>query len=853
MTHPTSIRRFTITPSLPTKLERLRDLAYNLWWCWNPEAIALYQRLDSDLWEKAYHNPVRVLGAIEQKRLEEAAGDDGFIANMERVLQRFDEYMAKKTWYSKTHNSSGEILVAYFSAEFGLDESVPTYAGGLGVLAGDHLKSASDLGLPLVGVGLLYQEGYFRQYLNADGWQQESYPLNDFYNMPVRLEQGADGEPVVVTIDYPDGAVVAQVWSIRVGRVTLFLLDTNIEANRPEDRTITNQLYGGDKETRLRQEILLGIGGIRALDALDLSPTVCQMNDGHSAFLALERIRCLIERENLSFREAKEIAAAGNIFTTHTPVPAGIDIFPFDLIKKYFPTYYPLLGLNEEEFLDLGCETEGEKEGFNMAILAFRLAAHHNGVSKLHGTVSRRMWQKLWPEVPEDEVPITSVTNGINCRAWVSHDMADLFDRYLGPRWTEDPTDQTVWEKVGQIPDEELWRTHERRRERLVAFARRRLQTQLVTRGATPSEIAFADGVLDPEALTIGFARRFTAYKRATLLLSDPDRLAEIMNDKDRPIQIIFAGKAHPHDNPAKELIRQIMHLSRREDLRRRIVFIEDYDMCVARYLVRGVDIWLNNPRRLLEASGTSGMKAAANGAINISVLDGWWDEAYRPSIGWAIGRDEVYDDRDYQDQVESNAIYEILEEEAIPLFYDRGPEGLPRGWIDMMKSSMYSLLPVFNTNRMVHDYTQSFYLPAAKRYQRLNRDGALRAKSLSNWKQGLKEHWPNIRIERIEQLDSTEFKVGSQLDVQAEVHLGPLKPDDVSVELYHGPIDPDGRIVNGSAITMSRSEEGSNGDCVFLGSIPCRLSGLHGYALRILPKHEDLAGPHEPNLILWG
>ena len=848
------IHTFTVVPALPDKLQRLRELAYNILWSWDHETIDLFRRLDRDLWEESGHNPVRMLGTIAQDRLERAARDDGFLAQLERVCQRFDRYMAQTTWYQKTYDKSGEPLIAYFSAEFGLTECLPNYSGGLGVLSGDHLKSASDLGLPLVGVGLLYQQGYFRQYLNVDGWQQETYPINDFYNMPLQLERREDGRPVTIEVAYPQGPVTAQVWRVQVGRVPLFLLDTNLEQNsRPEDRDITDQLYGGDVEMRIRQEIMLGIGGLRALDALGMRPTVCHMNEGHSAFLALERIRILMREQGLSFAEAREVAQAGNVFTTHTPVPAGIDVFAPELMDKYFGNFYRSLGLSQDEFLALGRQNPGDaKEPFNMAVLALRLAAHTNGVSQLHGQVARRMWQGVWPQVPEHEVPITSITNGIHPRSWISNDMAGLYDRYLGPRWLEDPTDHTLWMRVEHIPGEELWRTHERRRERLVAFARRRLRAQLQQRGAPQSEIAQADEALDPEALTISFARRFATYKRATLLLRDPERLARILNDKERPVQIIFAGKAHPQDNPGKELIRQIIHLARQEEFRRRIVFIEDYDMVVARYLVQGADVWLNTPRRLREASGTSGMKAAVNGGLNMSILDGWWVEAYRFNTGWAIGRGEEYTDFEYQDDVESSAIYNLLEKEVVPLFYERGPDGLPRGWIALMKAAMRSICPVFNTNRMVHEYTERFYLPSAERYQRLAENGMARGRALAEWRSQMQEHWLEIRVESVEADTLDELKVGDELEVRARVHLGPLGPQDVAVELYQGLLDDKGQILGAEVIGMSCVQSDGDGSHLFIGAIPCRTSGLHGYALRILPCHEDLGSPYEPGLILW-
>ncbi len=849
------IRTFTVTPSLPPRLERLRELAYNLRWSWDYETFELFRRLDIDLWEASRHNPVKMLGMLRQETLENAANDDSFLAQLSHVGERFDEYMnSKKTWFRRAYGRADGPSIAYFSMEFGISESLPNYSGGLGVLAGDHLKSASDLGVPLVGVGLLYQEGYFRQYLNADGWQGELYPDNDFYTMPLSLERQSDGSPVVIQVEYPGRIARAQVWRVQVGRVPLYLLDSNISGNRPEDRDVTDRLYGGDMDMRMRQEILLGIGGIRALAALGIEPTVCHMNEGHSAFLALERIRMLMQSAKVGFAEAREAIAAGSVFTTHTPVPAGIDVFYPDMIERYFGGYYRSLGLSQREFMALGRQDpDDEQEPFSMAVLALRLASRANGVSKLHGEVSRKMWQKVWPGVPESEIPIAAITNGVHSPTWVAgRDMAPLFDRYLGPRWREDPSDPTVWEGVEKIPGEELWRSHERRRERLVAFARERLVWQLERRGAPQSEIETATEVLNPEALTIGFSRRFATYKRATLLFRNPDRLARILGQRDRPVQIIIAGKAHPHDNPGKELIRQIVHFARREEFRRQIVFLEDYDMVVARYLVQGADLWLTTPRRPLEASGTSGMKVAFNGGLNLSVLDGWWCEAYSPSVGWAIGRGEVYQDQNYQDEVEANAIYNLLEKEIVPLFYDRGPDGLPRGWIARMKSSLRAICPLFNTDRMVSEYVRQMYIPSAERFQSLVDSDLSRAKELARWKAELRARWPELRIVRVDADVPSEVSVGSLVEVRADVQLGGLRPEDVSVELYQGPVDANLEIRDGTPIPMIYLERNGDGSAAFVGSIPCSASGLRGYALRVLPKHEDLANPYEPGLILW-
>ncbi len=727
MTRPS--RMFSVAPSLPPPLLPLRELAYNLWWTWDEEAADLFRRLAPDLWETAAQNPALMLGTISQKRLEEAANDKGFLAHMEHICTRFDEYMGgKQTWYKTIHSAAGEICIAYFSAEFGLTGYLPIYSGGLGILAGDHLKSASDLGLPLVGVGLLYQQGYFRQYINRSGQQGELYPSNDLYHMPIQVQRREDGTPLTIHLVYTGRQVTAQVWRVQVGHVPLFLLDTNLPTNSREGRHITKRLYGGDLDMRIRQEMMLGIGGIRALDSRGILPMVCHMNEGHAAFAALERIRILMARCNLSFAEARELVSSSSIFTTHTSVPAGIDLFPPKLVDKYFGDYYPLLGLSRDEFLALGRQNPKDKnEPFCMAILALRLADQANGVSKMHGEVSRRLWRNIWPGLLEDEVPITSVTNGIHLRSWISGDtIAPLFDRYLGDRWHKESSDPGVWQRINDIPDEELWRAHEQCRECLVVLARQRLRAQLERQGAATSEIGMVNEVLNPESLTIGFARRFAEYKRPALILRDSESLRRILTNPDRPVQVIFAGKASPDDKHGKELIRQVVCFARREGLRRQIVFIEDYDMTVAHYLVHGVDVWLNTPRRPLEACGTSGMKAAANGGLNLSVLDGWWPEAYQPGIGWAIGCSEEYEEPDHQDEVESQAIYHLLEKEIIPLFYHRD-DGLPREWIRRMKAAMQAICPIFNSDRMVGEYCERFYIPAAERYQHLAARGMAR------------------------------------------------------------------------------------------------------------------------------
>jgi starch phosphorylase len=852
MTRP--IYTYSVAPSIPQPLQRLYALAYNLVWVWDHELLELFMRLDTDLWEETHHNPVQMLGAIKQKRLNTLSRDEAFLGELERAWERYAQYLdVSSSWFQKKHGKEPVPTVAYFSAEFGLTECLPNYSGGLGILSGDHIKSASDLGVPLVGVGLLYQQGYFSQYLNADGWQQERHPENDFYTLPIQIERDKDDKPVTVSIEYPGRNVVAQVWRVQAGRIPVFLLDTNIPANSQEDQDITDQLYGGDRETRIKQEIMLGIGGYRALCALGMKPTVCHMNEGHSAFLSLERSRLLMKENNLSFAEAREVTTAGTVFTTHTPVPAGNDYFTPVLMDKYFTDFYKKCGISRKDFLALGRrDASNDAEDFCMTILALRMSAYSNGVSKLHGDVSRAMWQNVWPGIPASDTPIGSITNGVHTPSWVSRDMAGLFERYLGPRWKDDMDESALWSLVHRIPDEELWRTHERRRERLVAFARLRLRSQLEARGALRTEVAQAAEILNPDALTIGFARRYATYKRAALLLRDAERLINILGDKNRPVQIIFAGKAHPMDNPGKELIRQIIHFERQPEVRRRMVFIEDYDMVVARYLVQGVDVWLNTPRRPFEASGTSGMKASVNGAINLSVLDGWWVEAYNANTGWAIGRGEEYGDEAYQDEVESNALYDLLEKELVPLFYNRGADGLPRGWISKMKTSMREICPVFNTNRMVRQYTEEYYLPAHTRQSSLVSNQLQGAKTLAAWRTKVQEHWANLKIVEVKAGGKEGMKVGESLDVRAIVELGVLTPEDVSVELYHGALNSNGEIVKPRIIAMNALAKPKATIYEFVGTIKSDSSGRLGFTVRILPHHRDIDNPRKQGLVLW-
>ncbi|MBK8025433.1 MAG: alpha-glucan family phosphorylase [Chloroflexi bacterium] len=849
------IATVSVVPKLPEALERLRELAYNLRWSWHHDTINLFRRLDRDLWEETGHNPVMLLGSIDQRRLEALVEDSAFMTHFHRVCNDFDAYMfSRDTWYSRNYGAAKAPHIAYFSMEFGLTEALQNYSGGLGVLSGDHLKSASDLGLPLVGVGLLYQEGYFRQYLSVDGYQQEIYPLNDFANMPLTTVTGADGKPLRVSVTLPGHDLYAYIHRVQVGRVPLYLLDTNIDDNtRVEDRSLTDRLYGGDKRTRIRQEMLVGIGGIRALNALGIEPQVFHINEGHSAFLTLERARQFMALHHVDFWEARDILSPSNVFTIHTPVPAGLERFGLEQMQEHFRDYTQQLGISWDEFLSLGREHASGGDVYALPVLALNMSGASNGVAKLHGVVSRKMWKWMYPNVPEVEIPISSVTNGVHTQTWLSAEMAELFDRYLSPRWRMDEADPEVWADAENIPDTELWRTHIRRRERLIAFTRERLKQQLERRGAPRREIDDADQALDPDALTIGFARRFATYKRATLLFSDMDRLLKIVNNAQRPVQFIFAGKAHPHDSAGKEFIRAIVNQARTPELRHNLVFLEDYDMNVARYLVQGVDIWMNNPRRPKEASGTSGMKVIYNGGLNFSILDGWWDEAYTPDLGWAIGNREEWAEtaEREQDQIESEALYNILEHDIVPLFYeDRTRDNLPRGWIRRMKESIKHLAPVFNTHRMVEEYHERMYEPAREMFTSLITPTLEKGHAFSSYQRKVRREWPNVAVRDVSISEAT-VDVGNQLQVRAVVALGHLAPDEVAVQMYTGPLNTRGDIEEGECVSMSLSES-SGGVHVFVGTTIYQTSGERGVSVRVLPKNDSLITPFLPGLIRW-
>ncbi|PIE63697.1 MAG: alpha-glucan phosphorylase [Desulfobacterales bacterium] len=841
---------FRVVPSIPEKLSALSKIAENTWWCWNKKAVDVFRTIDPELWEKTCHNPTLLLGRVRQDRLSYLAEDPAFISSLEEAYSSMSEYLSRESWFKRKYSDevSEKEVIAYFSAEFGLHESLPIYSGGLGVLAGDTLKSASDLGLPVVGVSLLYRLGYFNQYLNSDGWQQESYTVNDFSNMPVERVLDKEGNPVTIMVPMDGEKVLTAIWKIKVGSIRLFLLDTNLPENTMENREITGQLYGGDKEMRIRQEILLGAGGVMALRAMGLTPVVRHINEGHSGFLIVEMLAHLIE-QGLTFAEARELVTAGNVFTTHTPVPAGNEEFDNLLVLRYLRPYLDRVGLKNESFLQFGSHTDSSS--FSMTVFALKFARHANGVSRLHGEVSRKIWKDVWPMLPEREVPIGHITNGVHSDTWVSDEIRRLISRYMGSIHSTAPADKEFWNGIDRIPDAELWHAHERLRTRLVAFSRRKWAEQLEEMGirGLPHQ---NQTILNPDALTIGFARRFATYKRASLLFHDMERLSHLLRSTERPVQVIFAGKAHPHDNGGKNLIRDIFHRCISPDLYGRVVYLSDYNMDIARYMVQGVDIWLNTPRIPMEASGTSGMKASMNGVPHCSVLDGWWAEGYLPGNGWAIGNGETYDDPEVQDRIEAKALYDLIENMIAPLFHERSNGGIPSGWTAVMKEAMKTSLSKFNTARMAAEYTTEYYLPALRFSKQISSSEMEGVRELASWKEAVREKWNGVSICSLEADGLADtLTVGDTVGITARLKAPGLSADDLSVEIQYGSASGNGWLQEKS-VSRLRFEKEEDGILVFSGSIPCNSTGRFGFTARVLPSHARYGRVVEPGLVHW-
>ncbi|MGI9017746.1 MAG: alpha-glucan family phosphorylase [Euzebya sp.] len=847
-----AVRSFRVRPSLPPELNPLADLAANFRWAWDANTRELFQWADKQVWQEVGGNPTRLLGRLGRPRMAQLVSDKAFMSRLGEVHADLKRYVTGSRWAQA--QTPSPPAVAYFSAEFGITEVMQTYSGGLGVLAGDHLKAASDLGLPLVGIGLLYRHGYFRQLLDADGWQREQYPDLNPHDLPLsRLER--DGTRVLIEVELDGRTVAAQIWKAAVGRVTLLLMDTDISANHEHDRTVTDRLYGGDAEHRLRQEILLGIGGVRALDAardigaVDVDPVIFHANEGHAGFLQFERILRLVAT-GLDFDQAVETARASVLFTTHTPVPAGIDRFEKGLMERYFTGYAQQVGVSLDRVLQIGREPGDQGTGvYNMAVMGLRLSAGANGVSRLHGQVSREMFADCWPGVQPGEVPINSITNGVHASSWIGPEMAAVYDRVLPPDWSHNPE---AWRLAGNITDDQIWRARGRARERLVSTVRTLAAEQSLRRGEAVGSLGWIETLLNPDTLTIGFARRFATYKRATLLLSQPERLKALLTSTDRPLQIIFAGKSHPMDDGGKGLIRDIVKFSQDPTVRGRLIFLEDYDMRIGREMVAGCDVWLNNPRRPHEASGTSGEKAVLNGGLHASVLDGWWDEMYQPAEGtsvengFAIGGKAQHPDPHQQDLADAAALFDLLENGIVPLFYDRSDGPLPRRWLSRVRASLTTLGPKVLATRMVQDYTTALYTPLAQRAQRLTADGGRRALELAAWRGHLATHWAQVQISGVE-LDHRVGIIGDKREVVVRVDLGSVAPQDVAVEIMHGPTSADGTLASPQTLQLEGGQDGR-----YHGVIDLDTSGEYGLTARVVPTHQDLNTWADTGLVTW-
>ena len=840
----------SVYPTPDPRIARLSELAYNLWWSWHPEAQALYSDIDPDLWKQKNHNPVTFLRWVSQQKLDRAANDPAYVDRYHAVMVSFDHYMhPESTWYDQAYPDLRGRLMAYFSAEFGLHEALPIYSGGLGILAGDHCKAASDLGLPFVGVGFLYPQGYFQQRIDGEGHQQAVYEKLSFADVPATPAVGPDGGELMISVDLPGRTIYAKVWRIQVGRAPVYLMDTDVERNAPADRELSARLYGGNQELRISQEVVLGIGGVRVLRALGLQPSTWHMNEGHAAFLQLERIREYVQEHGLGLPAALWAAKADALFTTHTPVPAGNDAFPLNLMDRFFGDFWGRMGLDRDGFMALGCYDYPWGTQFSMTVLALRTAGRANGVSRLHGEVARSMWRSLWPDVPLPEVPIGHVTNGVHTDSWLDPDLAVLLDRYLGPTWRERLDNSATWTGVYQIPDAELWAQHNVAKERLIALARERTVSHLVRTGADPARINRASQVLDPHILTIGFARRFASYKRASLIFRDQERLKRILNNPERPVQIVFAGKAHPADEPGKALIQFVYQMSQQPGFAGRILFLEDYDINMARHLVSGVDVWLNNPRRPLEASGTSGQKAALNGAPSLSVLDGWWVEGYDGENGWAIGEERKYPDEAAQDEADALSLYRLLEDEVVPLFYQRDEHGLPCAWLDKMRAAIASVAPTFSLNRMLKEYVTVYYMPAAIQGIKLREADFAAAKALADWERRVTGGWPQVSIQA-DGPAGTEMCVGESMSVEAELRPGPLAGKDLAVELVYGS-QRDGELAQVTVLPMIQTSNG-DGRYHYRADLSSPDSGQFVYGVRVRPDQADLPHPFALHMVRW-
>ena len=845
--------RVTVVPQLPQRISKLTEISNNLWWSWNTEFLRLFETMDPDLWEMSEKNPVKFLKMISQDKVEKIVNDVEFLKNYDHVVENYENYMnSKSTWFTKNYPNNNDDLIAYFSAEYGLDEIVPIYSGGLGILSGDHLKSASDLGLPFVAVGLLYKNGYFNQRINSRGEQCSEYHNIDLYNLPILPVKDRIGDDVIIDIPLNGKTLYLKLWQINVGRIKLYLMDSDIDQNSEDFRGITLRLYGGDKEMRIRQEIVLGMAGVKALKALDYKPTVYHMNEGHSSFLTLELIKNIMEEKEISFEMAKEIATVQTVFTTHTPVPAGNDIFDVSLVEKYFDGYWEKLGITREDFLKLGMPGNDLEPGFNMGILALKIAGKKNGVSKLHGEVSRELFAEVWPNIAEDESPITHVTNGIHTCTWLAPNLKELFNEYLPPYWQDNIQVDSTWEKIDNIPDQKLWEAHVERKEKLIRLIKQNVTNRYVNSGIGYDQIAEVVNKLNPKALTIGFARRFATYKRATLLFKDIARLTQILNDEQRPVQIVFAGKAHPADKGGQDLIKYIHEISLMPQFKGKIFILENYNIGISRYLISGVDVWLNNPRRPMEASGTSGEKASVNGVVNFSVLDGWWCEGYNGVNGWTIGTNAQYDSYEEQDKADSNSLYHTLENKIIPAYYNQDKDGISKEWMSYMKNSIKSTGGKYSTARMVCDYVNELYMPLAN----LRKEYFLDLENVAeftDWKKKAKANWANIQIVQDRNVDNARLVAGTQITVNCELYLPNIEEENADMQVYFGQFLNNGTVRNVYTVTMNKiSENKAEHKYTYEATLDLKTGGNFGYTFRVMPKHKMLVDSENLDLVKW-
>lgn len=845
--------KITVKPQLPERISYLSNIANNLWWSWNTSALRLYDYIDPTLFAKVGKNPVKFLSRINQKRLLEVANDNDFLKDYDLIVDNFKSYISSEDTYFNTHfpNNKNDVI-AYFSAEYGLDEILPIYAGGLGILSGDHCKSASDLGIPFVPIGLLYKQGYFHQFINRDGSELFDYSPTNIEDLPIIPVLDENGNELIISVEFPGRIVYLKVWSIAVGRVKLYLLDSDINLNSPTDRQLTLKLYGGNQEMRISQEVILGIGGMNLLKALNISPALYHMNEGHSSFVALEVIKKFMQEKNISFDVARKLASTCTVFTTHTPVPAGNDIFPIDLVERYFGNYCNDLGISKNDFFNLGLKNENVmSEGFNMAVLALKIAGVKNGVSKLHGEVSRELFAGLWPETATNEIPIDYVTNGIHTGTWLAPTLKDLYNAYMRPLWQEKLYDAEVWNDIDNIPDNELWEAHTIQKNKLGNLIRKNIKAQKIRHGVSIDELNEIDKIFDPNVLTIGFARRFATYKRADLIFKDWERITKILNDPNRPVQIVFAGKPHPADVQGQELVKRIYEISEMPQFKGKVFILENYNMAIARYLVSGVDVWLNNPRRPLEASGTSGEKAGVNGVINFSILDGWWYEGYDTTNGWAIGDDTEYTNYEMQDNADSQSIYDILENEIIPLYYSKNEEKVNSKWIKKMKASIKTVGGIYNTGRMLVDYLNKLYMPQVNRYNNL-KDNIDSITNYLSWEQDLKSKWSLIKITPTSQLDDLSVNAGNDINMKCNVFLNGIDPNNVTVEVYCGKLDEQGKMTDSLYKEMSLTNTIGESNYEYSSNIVIDDGGNYGYTFRILPKHNLLINKHDLSLCKW-